>query len=331
MPGFLNDTNHLALQQERDFVMATQESNRAKDQSGNRKYFTMLLRIVQMKARSPYDISAWTTVMDVAGESGECDYLTEELAALAMMSVGKFSECRAFLLEQRLLEGYLENDDGRGNKRWHLTVPDLWAENVKISQQFKTVRNRIKFKKEQLLSNKKTVSCGEKETFSPHEKGLSSHEKAVSPGETPSFIEKNLLEEPEKNQPPAFAQKLPLKKYSAEWAMWTVEQGDELFERAFGEKRVWDTADLQGFANLRDAGKMIDEITARFKIYLAEKNSWYAAKGYSFAEFAKNYNTFSPTMAARKAGKNGASAKNGNAGYGEDQAAAAMKALGIEQ
>ena len=308
--------------------MTTQESNRAKDQSGNRKYFTMLLRIVQMKARSPYDISAWTTVMDIAGESGECDYLTEELATLAMMSVGKFSECRAFLLEQRLLEGYLENDDGRGNKRWHLTVPDLWAENVKISQQFKTVRNRIKIKKEQSLSNKKTVSYSEKETLSPHEKAVSPHEKAVSPCETPSFIEKNLLEEPKKNQPPAFDQKSPLKKYSVEWAMWTDEQGDALFEQAFGEKRVWDAGDLQGFANLRDAGKNISEITARFKIYLAEENIWYATRGYSFAEFAKNYNTFSPTMAARKM------KQNSSTGYfdhspNDAQAIESLRQLGI--
>lgn len=285
--------------------MTTQESNRAKDRSGNRKYFTMLLRIVQMKARTPYDISAWTTVMDIAGEFGECDYLTEDLAALSMMSIGKFSECRTFLLEQGLLEGYLENEDGRGNKRWHLTVPDMWEENIKISKQYKSVKDRVKFKKEQALINKKTVSPGEKETVSPGEKGLSPHEKAVSPGETPSFIEKNLLEKPGKNQPPALVPKLPLKKYSAEWAMWTAEQGDELFERAFSERRVWDAADLQGFANLRDAGKTIDEITARFKIYLTEENTWYAIKGYSFAEFAKNYNTFSMAMAARKANRNG--------------------------
>ena len=271
--------------------MPTQESNRAKDHSGNRKYFTMLLRIVQMKARTPYDISAWTTVMDVAGEAGECDYLTEELATLSMMSVGKFSECRTFLLEQGLLDGYLENDEGRGNKRWHLTVPDLWEENVKISQRFKSVKDRVKFKKNQLFDSKKTASPGEKETVSPGE-------APVSPGEAPSFIEKNLLEEPKKNQPPAPATKLPLKKYAVEWAMWTAEQGDSMFEEAWGETRVWDAADLQGFTNLREAGKNIAEITTRFKIYLAEKNAWYAEKGYSFAEFARCYNKFSTVMSA---------------------------------
>lgn len=312
--------------------MATQESNRAKDQSGNRKYFTMLLRIVQMKARSPYDISAWTTVMDVAGESGECDYLTEELATLSMMSVGKFSECRTFLLDQGLLDGYLENDEGRGNKRWHLTVPDLWGENVKISQQFKTVKDRVKFKKNQIVDSKKTFSPGEKETVSPGEAPVSPYEKAVSPGEAPSFIEKNLLEEPKKNQPPAFDQKSPLKKYSAEWAMWTAEQGNALFEQAFGEKRVWDAADVQGFANLRDGGKNIHEITERFKIYLAEVNAWYATKGYSFAEFAKNYNTFSPGMSARKV------SQNGHSRYGfdgrdrtEDVAASVAEAILMER
>ena len=111
-------------------------------------------------------------------------------------------------------------------------------------------------------------------------------------------------------QPPAPAPKLPLKKYAVEWAMWTDEHGNELFERAFGDKRVWDAADLQGFANLRDSGKNIHEITERFKIYLAEENPWYATRGYSFAEFAKNYNTFSPVIAARKANRNGHS-RNG--------------------
>lgn len=286
------------------------EKNQVKDRSGNRKYFTMLLRIVQIKARSPYDITAWATVMDIAGENGECNYLTEELAVLSMMSVGKFSDCRSFLIEQGLLHGYLENDDGRGNKRWHLTIPDLWEENIKIAKRLSSIKDRIKFKKEQTFKHKKTVSPHEKETVSPGEAPVSPHEKAVSPGENTSFIEKNLLEKPKKNQPPAPVQKLPLKKYAVEWAMWTAEQGDGLFELAFGETRPWDVADLQGFANLRDAGKNIAEITARFKIYLAEDNAWYATKGYSFAEFAKNYNTFSPAIAVRKASNSGHS-RNG--------------------
>lgn len=283
---------------------ATTEKNNVKDKSGNRKYFTMLPRIVRLKARTPYDISAWLTVMDIAGENGECDYNTDDLAALSGMSTGKFSDCRAYLIEQGLLEGHLESMD-RGQAKWHLTVPDLWAENVNLAQQCNTIEKRIKYNKEYVLSAIKKPSPHEGKKPSLSESKPSPHEGKPSPGEAPSFIEKNLLEEPEKNQPPIFAPKSPLKKYSAEWAMWTAEQGDALFEQAFGEKRVWDAGDLQWFANLRDGGKNIHEITERFKIYLAEVNAWYATKGYSFAEFAKNYNTFSPGMSARKVSQNG--------------------------
>ena len=293
------------------------EKNQVKDRSGNRKYFTMVLRIVRLKARSPYDVAAWLTVMDIAGETGECDYSTDDLAALSGMSTGKFSDCRSYLIKQGLLNGDIQKLQNGGQSRWYLTVPDLWEENVKLSQQCNTIEKRIKYNKQYVLSTIKKPSPHEGTKPSLSESKPSPHEGKPSPGEAPSFIEKNLLEEPEKNQPPAFAQKLPIKKYSAEWAMWTAEQGDELFERAFGEKRVWDTADLQGFANLRDAGKTIDEINARFKIYLTEENPWYATKGYSFAEFAKNYNTFSPAIAARKGSKNGHS-RNGYSGQNVD-------------
>lgn len=291
---------------------ATNEKNQVKDRSGNRKYFTMVLRIVRLKARSPYDVAAWLTVMDIAGETGECDYSTDDLAALSGMSTGKFSDCRSYLIEQGLLNGNIQKLQNSGQSRWSLTVPDLWEENVKLSQQCNTIEKRIKYNKQYVLNAIKKPSPHEGTKPSLSESKPSPHEGKPSCGEAPSFIEKNLLEEPLEDRAPKALPFSPLKKYSAEWDMWKAEQGDELFEKAFGTKRIWDVADLQGFTRLREAGENLGEITNRFKLYLADPNWWYATKGYSFAEFANNYNTFSPVIAARKASKNGAPAKNGN-------------------
>lgn len=103
-------------------------------------------------------------------------------------------------------------------------------------------------------------------------------------------------------------------RYAMEWDNWKVEQGDELFLAARGETPIFHADDMKAFCRLRENGKRVDEITERYKSYLADSNSWYVTNGYSFSVFVKNYASFSPDLLAKKA----APVKNGYHRNGHD-------------
>ncbi len=169
------------------------EKNRGTNKNSHRQYFTMVPHMVWLKARSPYDVMAWITIMNLAGDEGEhCEESTNDLAALSLMSLGKFSDCRAYLIEQGLLEGQIETVTS-GQNKWHLIVPDLWEENIKLSKQLCTNDKKIKFNNKYRLSDTKKLSPHESKKLSPHESKLSPHESKLSPHESSSFIDKNIL------------------------------------------------------------------------------------------------------------------------------------------
>lgn len=133
------------------------------DNSSDRKYFTLVNRIVWAKCRSPFDYTLWATIKMIAGEEGECFLSTPDLATLAMMSAGKVSECRKYLIGVGLLVGEMRRDPGFQQSVWHLRIPDLWKESIEWAEQHGSLKKRVEFKREQ-----REPSCGER-GITPHE------------------------------------------------------------------------------------------------------------------------------------------------------------------
>lgn len=159
------------------------------DQSGDKKYFIITPQLVLAKSRDPFDYTLWCVVKMVAGDDGECFLSTRDLADLAMMSAGKVTDSRQYLLSCRLLEGELTRDPGQMNEVWHLKIPDLWAENIKWRQENDSLKKRIKAKKEQ-RQNLKDRRKLEKQA----KKARSSDEQPPTPDEQPPTPD-----EPKKN------------------------------------------------------------------------------------------------------------------------------------
>jgi len=162
-----------------------QEANQIKDESNDRKYFLMRPAIVKMKARSVYDIAVWDTVKEVAGENGECFLSSEDLAALAMVSVGQLSDSRKHLIEVGLLEGEIRKRSEHGQAMWHLRIPDLWEENITLMSSL-TWREKLEAFS---ARNKKQPPIESLHSMkpSPHEGKPSRHEG--SPPQKPSHHE----------------------------------------------------------------------------------------------------------------------------------------------
>jgi len=106
------------------------EATGPEDKSGDRKYYVAVPQLVWFLARGPYDLALWTTIKMIAGEEGECYLSTPDLATAAMMSAGKVSDCRQYLLETGLIQGELRKDPGYPQPVWHLTIPNLWPHNA---------------------------------------------------------------------------------------------------------------------------------------------------------------------------------------------------------
>ena len=150
-----------------------------KDKSGDRKYFIITPQLVWALSRTPYDYALWDVVKMIAGEDGECMLATEDLATLAMMSVGKLVDCRDYLRRQGLLEGEIRRDPGYPQPVWHLRIPDLWAANLAWRRELgDLLKDRILYKRRQRESL---------------------HQVKPSPGEggpSPGEAKKNHKEEP---------------------------------------------------------------------------------------------------------------------------------------
>ena len=174
------------------------EQNHIQDKSGDRKYFTIIPQFVWAKCRDTYDLALWHFIKMVAAEKGECILSTPDLAKGAGMSTGKANDCRKYLLDAGLIEGELRRDPDYPQEVWHLTVPDLWPQNVEWrSTVGDGLKDRIEWSdayasdakekwkqrehsrhKREYTPQKKELSCDEKQKeLSCDEKGTPPHER----------------------------------------------------------------------------------------------------------------------------------------------------------
>ena len=172
------------------------DQNKIRDFSSDKKYFMITPQLVWAVSRSPYDYTLWNVIKMIAGENGECYLCTEDLATLAMMSAGKASQCRKFLIEANLLIGEIRRDPGYPQPVWHLQIPDLWKQNVEWRQEFDDLSERIILKEEQKKSLHLMKPSPGEEPPSPDEEGISPGEEPPSPDET----KKNQVVEPSETQ-----------------------------------------------------------------------------------------------------------------------------------
>lgn len=149
----------------------------AKDESNDKKYFTITPRIVKAYSRNAYDFALWDTVKDMAGESGECYLNTDQLAILSGMSTGQVSESRTYWLKIGFLKGIKKRDPGYSQAVWHLTVPDLWQRNIEWCEKYPKISARLEFRKSYR---------------SLHRVKPSPHEGKASPGETKNITKEEL-------------------------------------------------------------------------------------------------------------------------------------------
>jgi len=152
----------------------------------DRRYFTLMPNSVWKKASDPYELTFWTVVKLVAGEDGDVNLSTEELAALAMMSVGMASRCRSSLIRKGLLDGKIVNE------QWRLWIPDLWKRNAEESTtDIATLLDKIAWKRVQAAEAKEKKRLSQSEAIAMP----SQSEAMPSPGEskekTPSQSESN--------------------------------------------------------------------------------------------------------------------------------------------
>ncbi len=196
------------------------ERTTIKDRSGDGKYFVQIPRLVWALSRSPYDYMLWSVIKEIAGDQGtfECRLSTRDLAAIAMMSTGKVVDSRSYLMEAGLIEGRIEKDD-LGQATWHLTIPDVMEENVKFSKSVLKLKERAKYKLNQIDTLRKERSCGEHSKRSCDEHLVHVMNASVHGVNTPPYREE-FKEEP-KEEPTSKAhflesQKQKQKKPNAE-------------------------------------------------------------------------------------------------------------------
>lgn len=128
-------------------MLNTHEDVRVKDESNDRRYFTITPRIVKAYARNSHDLALWETIKDVAGESGECYLNTDQLAILSGVSTGQVSNSRKYWLKIGFLKGEVRKDPGYSQAVWHLSVPDLWAKNVEWCEKHPKIEDRLAFRR----------------------------------------------------------------------------------------------------------------------------------------------------------------------------------------
>lgn len=191
------------------------ERTTIKDRSGDGKYFVQIPRLVWALSRSPYDYMLWSVIKDIAGDQGtfECRLSTRDLAAIAMMSTGKVVDSRSYLMEAGLIEGRIEKDD-LGQATWHLTIPDVMEENVKFSKSVLKLKERAKYKLNQIDTLRKERSCGEHSKRSCDEHLVHVMNASVHGVNTPPYREE-FKEEP-KEEPTSKAHFLESQKQKQE-------------------------------------------------------------------------------------------------------------------
>lgn len=116
------------------------------DKSGDKKYFTIIPRMIQMTL-TPVQLAVWIAIKDIAGETGECYLSTGDIATLAGVSIGTVSKARKDLIDLGFLQGKLWRDPQYPHPVWHITVPDLWAKNIEWAQKHESIQSRLDYRK----------------------------------------------------------------------------------------------------------------------------------------------------------------------------------------
>ena len=122
---------------------SSRNHNHVEDEGGDRKYFVQIPVFIWAMVRDPYDLVLWHTIKMIAWEKGVCKLSTEDLAVLSMMSVGKVSECRQRLIDLGLINGSVKKEADYPQPVWHLTIPDVWEENVAWAKEHDTKDKKI--------------------------------------------------------------------------------------------------------------------------------------------------------------------------------------------
>lgn len=119
--------------------------------SGDWNYYVVTPQLVWALSRNPYDFTLWCVIKMVAGDGGTCWVSTENLAHLAMMSIGQVSKSRKYLLDTGLLIGEKKAAEKRSlHEGWHIKIPDVWAQNIAWRTAHHPLGTRIEFKKQQM-------------------------------------------------------------------------------------------------------------------------------------------------------------------------------------
>lgn len=149
-----------------EMMGAGYEPVRVTDEGRDKSYFTITPRLVWAICDNPFEYTLWGVIKDIAGEQGVCILAREDLAVLAMMSGGKVSECRDSLIAKGLLRGVLVKDKGYPKAIWHLSIPDLWEENVQWAKTHLKISDRVAYKSASKVPSRgdegKVPSRGEK-------------------------------------------------------------------------------------------------------------------------------------------------------------------------
>lgn len=126
------------------------------DESNDHKYYIVVPQIVWALSRTPHDFTLWSVIKMVAGDNRECFLTTDDLATLAMMSAGKVSDCRKYLISVGLLLGEIRKDPGYPQPVWHLKIPDIWEENIQWRKKIDSLKKRINLKRYMLEAFKES-------------------------------------------------------------------------------------------------------------------------------------------------------------------------------
>lgn len=158
------------------------------DSSHDRSYFILTPQLVWALCTDPYELTLWTVIKMVAGEHGTCFLETTQLAALAMMSVGKCHQCRRTLITKHLINGSLHREPGYPQPVWHLSIPDVWMHNLTWRLKHNSLLERVEYKRNQKKSIHRMKTM---QRLSPSEKGLSPDEKGSPPDERKKIHEED--------------------------------------------------------------------------------------------------------------------------------------------
>jgi hypothetical protein len=107
------------------------KSNEVVDNSGDRKYFTMIPNMLDdLMDLSVYGFRLYYHLKRVAGDKGKCWQSTKNLAYWCNMSVGAVVRAKKELERLRLITITKKQSPHGGFDYHEITINDIWKENI---------------------------------------------------------------------------------------------------------------------------------------------------------------------------------------------------------